>query len=564
MEPPVAFSASGVVEPPERWWTAFGDPALDRLVERALAGNLELAEVWQRLREARAVADREASDLYPDVDGFADGSVFRSSGEEDGFGRGFDGDDGDGGTGGDFQDEELRLGLTATYEVDLWGRIRSRVEAERFRAGAGLEDYRTAALTLSAEVARTWFQWVEARDQVALLDEQVEANRQILELLENRFANGQIRGVDVLRQRQLVEATRELRIEAEARAALLEHLLAVLLGRSPQDFDAAASSDPALPPLPPLPETGLPAELVRRRPDVRAAWLRVEAADRDLAAAIARRYPRLTLGAGADLDALDLFDAWTRSLTADLLAPLFRAGELEADAERAEAVRRQAVLRYGQATLTAFREVEDALVREAAQRERVDSLERQNTLSEQALERLRMQYLNGLGDYIDVLTALTGAQRVRRDLLVARRQLLEDRVLLYRALAGGFDSRPEAGPGSVPETGPESGREIGSESNAERNAEGNARAEGEIDRPPARKPGTPGDVEGSVSVQKPTEPHPAPAGAATPPPAEGSSPIRTRGPAPRGAEKPAPPPTAPAPRPPAPPAGGGDLHRETP
>ena len=441
LEPPGSFSVDGTEELPDRWWTAFGDPELDRLVERALESNFDLAVAWERLREARAVVDRESSDLFPDLDAFADANVRR---DETDFG----GDELDDDFGEEQEDsgdtEELRLGLEASYEVDLWGRIRSRVEAERYRAAASLSDYRTAALTLSAEVVRTWVQIVEARSQLELLGEQIEADETVEKLLENRFGTGLIRGVDVLRQRQLTESTREQMIAVESRLRVLEHLLAVLLGRLPQEGIDVRSE--ALPELPPLPETGLPVELVRRRPDVRSAHRRLRAADRDLAAAIADRYPRLTLTASlttTDDAATDLFDQWARSFTGGLLAPLFRAGALEAEVDRAEAIRNQRVYEYGQATLIAFREVEDALVREAKQRERIRSLERQVELADQSYEQLRIQYFNGLGDYIDVLVALTERQQLRRDLIAARRALLEFRIGLYRALAGGFETERE-------------------------------------------------------------------------------------------------------------------------
>jgi len=251
-------------------------------VAGALESDLDLATAWERLREAEAVAARAGSDLFPDLDAEAEASLQRGDFRQD-FDDGDDGDDF--GRDGD-SEEELRLGLAARYEVDLWGRLRSRVDAERYRAEASLADYRTAALSLSAEVTRGWFQLVETRSQLALLEEQITANEKVLTLLENRFGTGQVRGVDVLRQRQLVEATREQRITVEARLAVLEHLLAVLLGRPPRESIPALSptaSAAALPELPPLPATGVPAELVRRRPDVRSAHLRLRAADRELA-----------------------------------------------------------------------------------------------------------------------------------------------------------------------------------------------------------------------------------------------------------------------------------------
>jgi outer membrane protein TolC len=261
----------------------------------------------------------------------------------------------------------------------------------------------------------------------------------VLRLLRARFGSGQIRAVDILRQEQLVESTRERRIAAQSRVHVVEHLLAVLLGRSPQAGVELERVE--LPELPPLPDTGLPAELVQRRPDVRRAHDLLRAADRDLAAAVSRQYPRLSLTASlstAGEDASDLFDDWARSFAGNLVGPLLDGGERRADVARAEALREQRLYEYGQATLTAFREVEDALVRERKQLRQLDSLRRQVELASRTYEQLRIEYFNGLADYIDVLTALTDQQQLRRDLIAARLELLDIRIGLYRALAGGF------------------------------------------------------------------------------------------------------------------------------
>lgn len=454
--PPGAFSESGTVEAPERWWTAFGDPVLDELVERALSSNLDLASTWYRLREAEAVAERAGADLLPSLDADATGRLRRADAgglgdfTEPGDDPTDDPDDPeDGEVSSETRQEELRLGLTATYEVDLWGRIRSAVDAERLRLEATRLEVRTAALSLSAEVVRTYFQVIEARDQLALLDSQIEANEKVERLLENRFGSGQVRAVDVLRQRQLVESTREERIVVESRKRVLEHLLAVLVGRPPKNVVGVASDLPA---LPPLPETGVPAELLRRRPDVARAHRLLEAADRDLAAAVAARYPRLSLTASVTTSnegAEKLFEDFTRTLVGNLLAPVFRGGALEADVERGEAVRAQRLYGWGQTTLEALREVEDALALEAAERRRVASLERQLRWAEQSYEQLRIEFFNGLGNYVDVLLSQTEKQRLRRDLVSARRLLLERRVALYRALAGGFELEAPADPADL-------------------------------------------------------------------------------------------------------------------
>lgn len=442
-----SFSASGETAAPDRWWTAFDDAGLNAAVDTALANNFDLRAAWERLRAAQAVVDRASASLLPRLEATAGASATeRSDANAERTGDGSGGGSGGGEPGARAPaDTDLRLGAVATYEVDLWGRLRSRVDAERFRADASRAAYETARLTLAAEITRTWYQRAEARSQVALAREQVETNAQVLDLLEERFRTGQIRRVDVLRQRQLLESTREALAFAESREAVIEHQLAVLLGRSPladSPLAPSASAD-AVPEPPPLPDAGVPAALVERRPDVRAAFFDVRAADADLAAALNDRYPRLTLTASASTaseSTRDLFENWVASVAGDLLAPLFYGGELRAEADRAEAVRQEAVYRYGQTVLQAFQDVEDALVLERKQREQVASLREQTDLAQQAYDQLRVAYLNGAASYIDVLTALRDVQQLRRDVLTAERTLVEDRIALYRALAGPVDA----------------------------------------------------------------------------------------------------------------------------
>jgi len=272
----------------------------------------------------------------------------------------------------------------------------------------------------------------------------VETNEKVLQLLKVRFTSGQIRSVDILRQVQLVEATREQQIFAETRLQVLEHALAVLLGKTPQTNIQPVENN--LPGLPPIPETGIPAELIERRPDVRSAFNLLRAADRDLAAAISNKYPRLSISASISTGAYDiedLFTDWGRGIAADLLSPLFRGGELNAEVDRAEAVKQQRLYEYGDAVLTAFREVEDALVQEKQQVRSIESLERQVELAVQTNDQLRSEYMNGMSNYLDVLTALDEEQQLRRDLLSSKLELLEYRIALYRALAGGIETRPE-------------------------------------------------------------------------------------------------------------------------
>ncbi len=439
---PDRFSGTGILAPPDRWWTALGDPALDALVDRALAGNLDLRAAWDRLDQAEAAARKAGAALWPKASAEADAGRSRSATRTaDGQPRTF-------ATGNDFS-----LGVLATYEIDLWGRVRSTRDAAALAARAGREDLDAAAITLSAEVAATWVRLLDQRGQLRLLDAQIRTNEDYLELVTFRFRQGQGSAVDVLQQRQLLESTRAERHRADAERQVLEHRLAILVGQPP-DAPVTAARE-ALPALPPTPATGLPADLVRKRPDVRAAWFRLREADASSAAAAADRWPRLSLSARAETSAdavRDLFDNWIASLAAGLVAPLFEGGARDAEADRAQAAARERLHRYGQSILVALGEVEDAIARERRQRDVVDSLERQLALSKAAADQTRERYAKGAEDYLRVLTVLLTNQRLERDTLRGRRELIGYRIDLHRALGGAWGlERP--GDGEAAEAG---------------------------------------------------------------------------------------------------------------
>lgn len=417
-----AFSQKNVLDydTHEHWWTSFNDSQLNQRIDRALTNNFTLVSAWERLNAANAIAKRERSGLFPALDGSA--GVELQDGNK-----------------GDDNDLELSLGLEASYEVDLWGRIQSRVQAENFRAAASAANYQVVAITLSSEVALTWYQICEARLELELINSQIETNQAVLEILQKRFAAGQLRSADILRQRQLIEATREQAVVVQSRLALLENRLAVLEGRPPQQ--KLTLPEGVLPDLAATPRVGLPAALLQRRPDVQEALLILQSADRDLASAVSDQYPRLNITASITTAAENpagLFREWLASLAGQLTAPLFDAGQRKAEVERNEAIRRQRLAEYGQVVLNAFREVEDALARERFQLQRLERLEKQLELAKETNQQLRTQYLNGVTDYIAVLTAIREQQQLERDVLNARLARIEIRIALHRALAGGF------------------------------------------------------------------------------------------------------------------------------
>lgn len=412
---------------PERWWAEFDNAALDLQIDRALRGNYTLAVARQRVNAARALARRESSDLFGDLNGLV------------GFSSTF---------GPERDRSSLEFGLGANYPVDLWGEIQSRVDAERMRATSTAFDYQATGLALSAEIARTWFSLIEARAQVVLLNQQISNNRTGLEIQESRFGLGLIRSADVLRQRQLLESTLEQSVVAKASIELLEHQLAVLLGEMPQT--ASYDTGSQLPELPQLPATGLPSDLLKRRPDVRRDYMAFQAADQDLAASISAQYPRVNL-TGSLLNVADspetVFRDWFVSIGAQLVAPLLDGGQRKAEVDRRSALVCQRFYEYAQTMLIAFAQVEDSLVQERYQLERIQRLQKQVELAGQSSDQLRQQYLIGDAEYLDVLSAITAQQRLQRQTLSAQLELVLIRISLYESLAGDFDDRAQSNVG---------------------------------------------------------------------------------------------------------------------
>ncbi len=436
------------------WWRELKDPDLEALIERALSGNLDLKRAWARLAAARAVAIKAGSPLWPELTASGDSSYTRSATTGGGFSSlggsaaalgnasGLTGPSSTfpgGGSRSVTTSKFYSLNLAASYELDLWGRVRAGRRAARHDWRASREDLEAMALSLSGQVAEVWYAVVEQRAQLTLLARQTKVNETLHQLALLRFSQGQASAVDVFQQRQQLAATRAQAPLVRSRRQVLEHQLAVLLGLPPGR--QVGGSRMVLPLLPALPGPGAPLRLLQRRPDVRAAFLRLRAADQRVAAALADRFPafRLSGRGGYRSDELrDFFSSWVENVAAGILAPVVDGRRRAAEVDRVRAVAEELTQAYAQTVLKAMQEVEDALVQERRQRDHLKELEEQMKSARTELSESRSRYINGLTEYLPVLTALRRLQELERTLLSARRQLLTYRIALYRALGGSW------------------------------------------------------------------------------------------------------------------------------
>ncbi len=417
---PQSFSLSGNRTSPALWWKAFGDSALEELEIQALSGNMDLKSAWARLQKARASAKAAGAELYPWLDVTA-GAAHKTMRQDGSY----------------YNQNILSLGAMTSYELDLWGRIRKGKEAAAMDVLAAQADLETAQITLSSEIAITFFEMQALTMQIEIISRQIRENRASLDIISAMYEYGQTDILDTLQQEQAVEATVAQQIEKKKSLGVLKNRLAVLLGQPPQGL--APRVEKTLPQVPPLPDSGLPAELINRRPDCRAAFFRLKAANARLAQEVAGQYPRFSLTASIDTDASrvnDLFENWIANLAANMLTPVFEGRRLEAEVEKRQAESRQALFDYGNTILAALKEVEDAMVNESHQRRLLGNMERRLELSKNSLRQIRQQYEAGTVEFLRFLATQLNTDVLETQVIDERLKLLKYRIALYRALAG--------------------------------------------------------------------------------------------------------------------------------
>lgn len=404
------------------WVAAFNDPVLASLVEEAQAHNKNLQIAAANVERSRALARQAGAALTPNVNLLA--------------GRGEGGIVEGGGSSGEFS-----AGLQLSWELDVWGRIRSGQQAAVASAVAAEADYVFSQYSLAAGVARSYFLAIEAGLQEGVARNTVEALEETTRIVDVQYKNGLASSQDLaLTKSDLATARDTLTNTAGAKRDALR-ALEVLLGRYPgAELEVRAS----LPDAPPSPSAGLPSEVLERRPDLIAAERNVAAAFNSVQSAKAAKLPTisLTTDIGGTSESLsNLLDpanvAWT--IAGNLVAPLFDGGARQAQVEISTAEQKQAVAAYGQTALEAFGEVETNLDQGVVLVERLASLSEAASEANEAYRIARLRYDEGETDLIDVLTIQQRVFSTESNLTAVQRLLLDQRVNLNLALGGSWE-----------------------------------------------------------------------------------------------------------------------------
>jgi multidrug efflux system outer membrane protein len=436
--PPVELPAQWQESAPrpaerEHWWSIYHDPALDALVEEAFRTNGDLLVAAARVDEARAVLGEASSFFWPSLNANASAARSRVSRRTatsfPGIPR-------------QFNDYQATLDLS--YEVDLFGRLRSNADAARALLKASEASRDAVRLALAAQVAKSYYAMQSFDRQVALTREAVKLREDALELQRKRFRGGVISEFELRQLEAEAAAVRAQLPPLEQARETEEAALAVLLGRTPAEVVqstikvAYPEEDAMIAPV--LPE-GLPSELLLRRPDLVAAERQLAAAHAQIAVARAEMFPSISLTGSLGRESAELSDlfaggAGLASIAIGLAQPIFAGGRLEARTQQAEAREREALAQYQQAIRNAFGEVRTALAVQARSRESFDAQAARERALVETLRLARLRYENGVASQLDVIDAersLLAARVARVDALRQHRAAIAD---LFRALGG--------------------------------------------------------------------------------------------------------------------------------
>jgi NodT family efflux transporter outer membrane factor (OMF) lipoprotein len=424
-------------EPRGNWWEVFKDPKLDALIVQVEINNQTVKAAEARVREARALTQQARAALFPLVS--ANASATRSGSRS---GNASVDSAGNvvvqrGGVGNNYN-----VSLDVSWEIDLWGRIRRTIEAGEATAQASVADLESAKLLAQAQLAEDYFLLRVQDAQIRLLNDTVAAYQLSLKLTNNQYAVGVAARADVAQAETQLKSTQAQAIDAEVQRAQLEHAIAVLIGKAPADFSIASEIVPSE--FPPIP-TGLPSELLERRPDIAGAERRTAAANAQIGVAQAAFFPSLTLSATGGFQSSvlsQLFSLPSRywSLGADLAQTIFDAGLRRAQTDQAIATYDENVANYRQTVLGGFQEVEDNL---AALR----ILEQEAAVQDEAVKAAREslaitlnQYRAGTANYLAVVVVQAVALSNERTALGILGRRLTASVALIQALGGGWNA----------------------------------------------------------------------------------------------------------------------------
>jgi multidrug efflux system outer membrane protein len=426
----VVSSAAAAIVDRATFWRALGDTTLARLIDELLRANLDVQAAAARVRGARAARRESAFDLAPTVT--ASGGYTRQRLSAATFPIGF----------GSFPDQDIwDAGFDASWELDLFGRVRRGVQAQGALVGAASEDLRDAQVTLTSELARTYFELRGAQERLEVTRRNAENQRRTLQVTQQRLDAGRGTAFDTERAQAQLSFTLAAIPDLEARVASAQYQIGVLVGRPPASLAGELTEPSAVPALPASVTVTSPDSLVRRRPDVSAAERQVAAERAFVGVAKADYLPRISVAGQAGytagvLDNLGGNGTFRYAVGPIISWPALNLGRVKARVDESRARASEAEAQYSQTVLQALQEVETGLVRFRTARARVERIQDAASASARAADLARLRFEGGVADFLQVLDAERTQLEAEDQLAQAHTDAATSYAALYKALGG--------------------------------------------------------------------------------------------------------------------------------
>jgi NodT family efflux transporter outer membrane factor (OMF) lipoprotein len=431
---PLAGGTTNTAAQLGQWWKSFNDAELDSLISRAVQTNHDLRIAIARVKEAKALRSGALADFLPTIT--AAGSYNRQRLSANGQSTTFI----------PLDTEKFQAGLDATWEIDIFGGQRRTLEAATAEFTALEESQRDVLIALVAEVARTYLEIRGDQRRLEIARRNLHAQREGLAIAEQRFKAGLTSELDVSQARTLFATTEAQLPVVETALARAMHRVEVLLALQPGTLREELAKTAPLPVTPPEVPVGMPSELLRRRPDVRRSERQLASATAQVGMQTAELWPKLiVLGAGGfqSLSGGDLFTVGSRYWSAGpkVTWRLLEFPQLRAKIRAQNAQQEQVLAAYEKTVLTAFEDVENALVAYAKEQERCRLLNTATAANRRAAELANQLYTAGLTEFLTVLDAERSLYQVEDQLVQSEQAVVGNLVLLYKALGGGWETK---------------------------------------------------------------------------------------------------------------------------
>ncbi|HEX3429605.1 MAG TPA: efflux transporter outer membrane subunit [Rhizomicrobium sp.] len=426
-----------------QWWTRIDDPELQSLIARALASNLDLKSAVSRIRQAREQAIIAGAKEWPQLNANGTGVNLHANSSPLAAIAGGSGGQGQAPPSGPSNIKIYSVGIDATWEIDVFGGVRRGIEEAEANAEAASWTMHDAEVSLTAEVANDYLALRTAEARMAIVRNELARQQDALRLIAARRRAGFVTELDVNQQETLSSNTAAQLPPLAAEARVMEHAIAVLVGEQPEAIAKELDGSATFPAVRDDLAAGLPSDLLRRRPDIRAAERKLAAATAGIGVAVADLYPKFDLIGSASfvsnhLSNLISGNNFSTIGFGQITWPIFHAGQIRANIRVNEEMTEQAYLAYQSAVLKALQETEDALTRYANEEQRLAALEMSVNSAQSSAAIAAAQYRAGLVTYVNVLTAQSTLLSAEDQMAQSREAAAQDLVSLYKALGGGW------------------------------------------------------------------------------------------------------------------------------